>query len=189
MHRFSGQGSHEDKIPPPPLSRLRAGGSVQTAVQSGGSNAAETRGLAGRGSRLPVSPWRQPRAGPSYGGAGRGLPWPGQKDLRAVPSPEVQTAPHRDDPSFLFFFGSSHHALLPWRSPRCGRRPNSHLSEKQAQRGTESCSNGQTTSFRAVPRQNLLYPFVPQIFIETLLLGLSDLAGKLQEAQLNLNFK
>ena len=102
MHRFSGQGSHEDKIPPPPLSRLRAGGSVQTAVQSGGSNAAETRGLAGRGSRLPVSPWRQPRAGPSYGGAGRGLPWPGQKDLRAVPSPEVQTAPHRDDPSFLF---------------------------------------------------------------------------------------
>lgn len=42
--------------------------------------------------------------------------------------------------------------------------------------------------FRAESRPNLLYPFVPQIFISSTL-GLSDLTNKIQERQLNLNFK
>jgi hypothetical protein len=49
MHRSSGHQSHEAKVPPPPLSGLRAGGSVQAAIQSEGSNAAETRGFVREG--------------------------------------------------------------------------------------------------------------------------------------------
>ena len=78
MNRFSGQGSHEDKIPPPPLSGLWAGGSVQMALQSGGSNAAETRGLAGRGSRLPYLHGDSLRLAPAWRGGTGASPAPAE---------------------------------------------------------------------------------------------------------------
>lgn len=49
--QVAGHESHEDKVPPSPLSGRVVCGSVQEAVQSECSNAAETRGLYGEGLR------------------------------------------------------------------------------------------------------------------------------------------